>query len=124
MEDPKEKKRLVALSSCEAEYVAITLAMQEANFLRQLYSDMTDCERDTIILHVDNKGAIALSKNPVYHQRSKHIDIKFHFIRSEMEDKIVDLTYVPSNQNIADLFTKPASRSKLNDFSVIRRVPV
>ena len=83
-----QKQRVVALSSCEAEYVAITRAMQEANVLRQLYSDMTNSERDTVILHVDNKGVIALSRNPVQHQRFKHIDIKFHFIRSEIEELI------------------------------------
>lgn len=98
--------------------------MQEANFLRQLYSDMTDCDRNTVTLHVDNKGAIALSKNPVNHQRSKHIDIKFHFIRSEIENKIVNLIYVPSDQNIADLFTKPVSKRKLDYFSIIKGVPV
>ena len=114
----------MALSSCEAEYVAITLAMQEAKFLRQLYSDMTNNERDTVLLHVDNKGAIALSRNPVHHQRSKHIDIKFHFIRSEIEDKVIELSYVSSEQNIADLFTKPVSKRKLNYFSVIRGITV
>lgn len=98
--------------------------MQETNFLRQLYSDMTNCDRNTVTLYVDNKGAIALSKNPVNHQRSKHIDIKFHFIRSEIENKIVNLIYVPSDQNIADIFTKPVSKRTLDYFSFIKGVPV
>merc|ERR1712212_1155612 len=117
-----KKQRIVALSTCEAEYMAMTYAMQEANFLRQLYSDITGCDRDTVHLHVDNKGAIALAKNPVHHQRSKHIDIRYHFIRSEVEKKIVNLVYVPSNDNIADIFTKPVSKNKLIKFSVIRGV--
>ena len=115
-----KKQRVVALSTCEAEYMAMTRAMQEANFLRQLYSDMTGCDRDTVLLHVDNKGAIELARNPVHHQRSKHIDIKYHFIRSEVEIRIVDLLYVPSDNNVADIFTKPVSKKRLNNFDVVR----
>ena len=72
-----QKQRIVALSSCEAEYVSLTSAVQEGNFLRQLYADMNNCDKTTVILNVENQGAIALAKNPVYHQRSKHIDIHY-----------------------------------------------
>lgn len=65
--------------------MAITCAMQEANFLRQFYSYIINCDRSTVTLHVDNMGAVALAKNPVHHQRSKHIDIKYHYIRSQVE---------------------------------------
>ncbi|XP_066954374.1 uncharacterized protein [Macrobrachium rosenbergii] len=92
-----KKQKVVSLSTYEAEYVVITNAMQEGNFFRQLYADMINCNGETIILNVDNKVAIALAKNPVHHQRSKHIDIKNHFLRSQIESKIVDLVYVPSN---------------------------
>ncbi len=115
-----KKQKVIALSTCEAEYVAMTCAMQEANFLRQLYSDMTNSKKDSVILHVDNKSAIALAKNPIHHQRTKHIDIKYHFIRSQVEGMIVNLLYVPSDENIADIFTKPVSKQKLIKFSLIR----
>ena len=65
---------------------------------------------------MDNQGAIALAKNPVYHQRSKHIDIRYHFIRSEVQEGVVNLSYVQSERNIADLFTKPVSKVKLKLF--------
>jgi hypothetical protein len=117
-----KKQNVVALSSCEAEYMALTAAMQEANFLRQLFADMQDCTRESVTLFADNQGAIALAKNPVHHQRSKHIDIKYHFIRQQVEDGSVDLQYVPSIDNIADLFTKPLSKMKLDSFSIIRGV--
>ena len=84
-----KKQKVVALSSCEDEYMAMTCAMQGANFLRQLFFDMTNCDRDIVTLHVDNMGAIALAKNPVHRQRSKHIDIRHHFIRSEVRNEIV-----------------------------------
>ena len=70
----------------------------------------------SVDIHVDNQGAIALAKNPVYHQRSKHIDIKYHFIRSEVQEGVVSLSYVQSERNTADLFTKPVSKVKLKLF--------
>ena len=115
-----KKQRVVALSTCEAEYMSITYAMQEANFIRNLYSDLTGCDKEYVTLFVDNQSAIALAENPVHHQRSKHIDVRYHFIRSEVEAGIVKLMYVSSESNIADLFTKPFSKSKLEKFKVIR----
>lgn len=69
------KQRLCALFTRKAEYIAMTYAIQEDNFFRQLFSDMTGCEKDTATFNMDNQEAIALAKNQVHHQRSKHIDI-------------------------------------------------
>ena len=115
-----KKQRVVALSTCEADYMSITYAIQEEKFLRSLYSDMTGNEKDSVALYVDNQGAIALAENPVHHERSKHIDVRYHFIRSEVDAGIVKLLYVPSEENIADLFTKPLSKNKMEKFKVIR----
>ena len=115
-----KKQRVVALSTCEAEYVAISYAVQECNFLSQLYADVTGFQRDTVILYVDNQGAIALAKNPVYHQKSKHIDIKYHFVRSQVENENVKLVYVPSDENVADMFTKPLPKGKMLKFHVVK----
>ena len=68
------KQQTVALSTCEAEYMALIAATQEAKFLRQLLADMQGSDAECVCLYVDNQGAIALAKNPVQHQRSKHID--------------------------------------------------
>ena len=114
------KQRIVALSSTEAEYVAVTDAMKEGNYLRQLLADMTGSKKQAIRLHADNQGAIALSKNAVHHKRTKHIDIRYHFIRYEVDNKIVYLVYVPTGKNTADMFTKPLPLSKLAEFSSIR----
>ena len=114
------KQNIVALSSCEAEYVALTSAFKEARFLRQLFSDINGREIQSVKLFGDNQGAIALAKNPVHHQRSKHIDIRYHFIRFDVEEGIVNLEYVPSDKNYADLFTKPLSSIKFIDFALIR----
>jgi hypothetical protein len=60
-----------------------------------------------------------LAKNPIHHQRSKHIDIRYHFIREEVKEDRVSLEYVPTMENIADIFTKPASKENLEKFKEI-----
>ena len=117
-----KKQQTVALSTCEAEYMALAAATQEAKFLRQLLADMQCCEVKPAHIHVDNQGAIALAKNPVYHQRSKHIDIKYHFVRLEIQLGVLFLSYIPSEENIADLFTKPVSKARLNLFFHVKDI--
>ena len=98
----------------------IAAASQEAKFLMQLLSDMTGrTPEGSYTLHCDNQGAIALAKKPVQHQRSKHIDIKYHYIRSEIQAGSLNLVYVPTEQNIADVFTKPVTRARLQAFTQI-----
>ena len=80
-----KKQQSVALSTCEAEYMALAASVQESKFLRQLLADMQGCDVKCVNIHVDNQGAILLAKNPVYHQRSKHIDIKKHFLRDAVQ---------------------------------------
>ena len=110
------KQPTVALSTCEAEYMALSAATQEAKFLTQLLVDMTDSESKCVLLYVDNQGAISLAKNPVHHQRSKHIDIRYHYVRLEVQRGSVQFVYVTSEENVADIFTKPVSRARLNKF--------
>ena len=113
-----KKQSTVALSTCEAEYIALTYAVQEANFLGQLLSDMLCVDVKAVHLYVDNQGAIELTKNLVYHQRTKHIDIKYHFISSKVDEKSIILHYIPTVENVADMFTKPVSKAKLRSFNV------
>ena len=75
------KQKVVALSTCEAEYVAAGTAACQAMWLRQLLGELTGVEAHPPALMVDNQPTIALAKNPVLHDRSKHIDVKFHFLR-------------------------------------------
>ena len=111
------KQPTVALSTCEAEYMALTDAVQEAKFLKQLCVDLGIVQVSfSVILNVDNQGAINLARNPMYHKRSKHIDVKYHFIRSEVSRGTVKLVYIPTNENVADIFTKPVSKVKLDTF--------
>ena len=113
-----KKKPTVALSSCEAEYVALTFCIQEAKFLKQLLSDL-EFKNVQIDVGVDNQGALLLARNPVFHERSKHIDIKYHFIREEIQKGNVNLFYVHTTNNWSDIFTKPVTPNKLISFSYV-----
>jgi hypothetical protein len=75
-----QKQKVVALSSCEAEYIAGAAAACQAMWLKRLIGDVLGVKISTPKLKMDNQSAIELSKNPVFHDRSKHIDVKFHFI--------------------------------------------
>ena len=113
-----KKQKTVALSTCEAEYMSLAAATQEAKFLTQLLSSMCETrEFETYVLHCDNQGAIALAKNPVQHQRTKHVDIKYHFVRFEVQNGTMKLLYTPTEENPADVFTKAITRVKFQKFS-------
>ena len=67
-------------------------------------------------MNCDNQGTIALAKNPIKQQRTKHVDIKYHFIRDEILKGAVSMSYIPTEDNLADIFTKPLSSIKLRKF--------
>ena len=112
------KQPTVALSTCEAEYIAMSFAIQESKHLNHLLSELMGADEMTVDLHVDNKGAIDLAKNPINHQRSKHIDIRYHYIRSQIQSGRIKLHYIPTSENIADIFTKPATKKNLMRFKL------
>jgi hypothetical protein len=108
-----QKQRTVALSSAEAEYVAQSVSVQEVMWLRSMMKELSETQdNETLIVHSDSQSAINLAKNPVLHGRSKHIDIRFHFIRNAINEGIVKLKYVPTNDNPADILTKAVDRIK------------
>ena len=111
------KQETFALSTCKAEYVALANVVQEAKFLRQLCLDMKVSTSDgNVVIQIDNQAAMNIARNYVHHQRSKHIDIKYQFIRTEIQVGTVSLVYVPAEENIADVFTKPVRKGKLERF--------
>lgn len=96
----------MALSSTEAEYMALTSVVKEAVYLKQLLREMKIECPDTIVIHGDNLSAMNLVKNPVHHSRSKHIDIKFHYVRDVYRGGEIELKYCSSSNMIADILTK------------------
>ncbi|KAH9684680.1 DNA (cytosine-5)-methyltransferase [Citrus sinensis] len=98
---------VVALSTTEAEYIALTEVVKEAIWLRGLVSELR-FKQEVVIVGCDSLSAIQLSKNPKYHVRTKHIDVRMHFIRDEISKEVVNVVKVPSEVNPADMLTKPS----------------
>lgn len=111
-----KKQATVALSSTEAEYMAMSNASKEAIYLKRLLDEIGIRYCDSILLNIDNQGAIKLAMNPVYHNRTKHIDIKYHHIREVVRNKEVTLNYCPTTEMIADILTKNLPKSKHLNF--------
>ena len=107
-----KKQPVVALSTTEAEYVALSAAIQEVVWLNRLLSDIKAMPQMPVVIKEDNQGTIAVARNPISHNRTKHIDIKFHYVREALEDGIIDLIYCPTEQMAADILTKPLTRQR------------
>lgn len=103
----------VALSSTEAEYMALSAGVQEALYLRQLLEDLGYQQSAATVIHEDNQGCIALADNPIHHKRTKHIDIRYHFVRERIESEEIKVSYVPTEHQLADLLTKALPRDRM-----------
>ncbi len=108
------KQDTVADSTCESEYLAASEASKEAIWLRELISDLgvVPSISEPIEIFCDNTGAVALTKEPKDHGKSKHIDRKYHFVRNKVEEGHVLVSRVSSEENLADPFTKALPRPK------------
>jgi hypothetical protein len=105
-------QKTVARSSVEAEYMALSAAAQEAVYLRTLIEELGFKVQLPMTIFQDNQGSIFLAEGKGNHGRTKHIDIRHHFIRDLVEEKVIQVTYIPSNRNVADIFTKPLDQLK------------
>jgi hypothetical protein len=106
------KQKSVALSSAEAEYMAASLAACEAIWLRKATHGFVWPGVGATVIHCDNQSCIKLSENPVFHDKSKHIEIRFHFIRDCVQKGTVKLQYVPTGEQVADILTKALMKGK------------
>jgi hypothetical protein len=93
------------LSTTESEYVELSAAAQEAVHLRRQLADMGAAQPAATIIHEDNLGALFLAGNLVLHQRTKHMDIKVHYLRELVAAKTIDVAYIPIADQLADIFT-------------------
>ena len=118
-----KKQTVVTKSSTQSEYRALATGASEITWLKSLFLEMRVCcvERPTI--WCDNMSATKLAKNLVFHSRTKHVEIDVHFIRDKVLAGDLNICYVPNEEQIADILTKPLSfpqfnylRAKLNDF--------
>ncbi|KAI0523320.1 hypothetical protein KFK09_005715 [Dendrobium nobile] len=107
-----KKQVTVAKSSTEAEYRALSAATSDVIWLRRLVEELDLPQHSPTTIHCDNTSAIALARNPVFHARTKHIEIDYQFIRQHIKNGAISLTHIPSEDQIADILTK--------SFSVVR----
>ncbi|GKE32826.1 hypothetical protein Tco_1452148 [Tanacetum coccineum] len=108
-----KKQTALAISTTEAEYVSAGKACQQALWMKQALVDYEVKLNDVIVL-CDNKGNIDLSKNPILHSRTKHIEIRHHFLRDNIQKGNISIEKVASEDNIADILTKPLKREPFN----------
>ena len=100
----------------EAEYMSLAEAVKEAIWLKTLIKEL-GYEQRSVKIYEDNQSCIALAKHPERHSRAKHIDIKYHFVRELVEDKQIEMVYIPTKEKLGDMFRKPIPR---NQFESLR----
>ena len=105
-------QKIVSLSTTEAEYVAVTEASKEMIWLQGFLEELGK-KQENNILYCDSQSAIHLAKNPSFHSRTKHIQVRYHFIRLILEDKILKLEKISGAQNLADMLMKAVTTDKL-----------
>ena len=106
---------IVALRTTEAEYIAFAEAEKEAVWLRRFLSKLEETQQAPTEIRGDNQGSLALTNTTKYHARSKHIDIKYHKNRDLVEHGEITVRYVSTQDQLADVFTKPLPRPRFQE---------
>ena len=106
-----KEQNFVSLSAVEVEYIAAGSCYSQLLWMKKVLTDY-EISQDTMVVYCNNSSVIDISKNPVQHSKTKHIEIMYHFIRDLVERNIVCLEYIPTERQNADIFTKPLDRSK------------
>ena len=114
-----KKQPVVTLSTTEAEFIAAASSACQVVWLRRILKSLSHVQSRPTVLYCDSVSAIKLSKNPVMQGRSKHIDVRFHFLRDLVKDEVVELVHCSSQEQIADSMTKPL---KFETFSKLREL--
>ncbi|KAH7372564.1 hypothetical protein KP509_17G010200 [Ceratopteris richardii] len=110
-----KKQPTVALSSMEAEYRGLAFATCEAMWIKKLLDDL-GVQVGTISIYGDNMSSIYLASNPMFHARSKHIEVHYHYVREKVLSKDVEIKFIRTKEQVADIFTKFLDASKLKGF--------
>jgi hypothetical protein len=108
-----KRQGAISLSSCEAEYYASSQAAMEVAWQRSFLEEIGMQQEEAITIGSDSQSALNLIGNPVYHEKSKHIGIRFHYVREQVSQKLVEFVYVPTEFQVADSLTKAVPREKL-----------
>lgn len=107
-----KRQHSVATSSTEAEYMALFEGAREACWLKSVLTNIKLELLEPIIIYEDNNGCISIANNPTDHKRTKHIDIKYHFTREKIQEKLITLKYLSTGEQLADILTKQLAAVK------------
>ncbi|XP_074299785.1 secreted RxLR effector protein 161-like [Silene latifolia] len=110
-----KNQEVVAQSTAEAEYVAASAAVNQAKWMRKIFADLGYNQNEATDILVDNKSARAISKNPVCFTKTKHMKIKFYAVRDAQQEKEVKLIYCPTEDQLADIFTKALPKPRFEN---------
>ena len=106
------KQNTIALSTAEAEYVSASEATAQAIWLRFVLDDFGEMQAEATPLFCDNMSAISMAKNPVFHQRKRHINRKYYFIREALQEGVINVKFYRNEEQLADIFTKVLPKDK------------
>ncbi|RVW79069.1 Retrovirus-related Pol polyprotein from transposon RE1 [Vitis vinifera] len=112
-----KKQSVVARSSAEAEYRALAQGICEGIWIKRVLSELGQTSSSPILMMCDNQAAISIAKNPVHHDRTKHVEIDRHFITEKVTSETVKLNYVPTKHQTADILTKALPRPNFEDLT-------
>ena len=101
-----KKQNVVARSSAEAEFRAMAHGICEIMWIRRLLEELKALRSSTMKLYYDNKAAISIAYNPILHDRTKHVEVAKHFNKEKIDNGLVCMTYIPTKEQVADIFTK------------------
>jgi hypothetical protein len=121
------KQSSIALSTAEVKYIAACSASCEAIWLRKLLTGLFDLEMEATTILCDNQSCIKMTENPIFHDRSKHIEILYHYIRDMVQRGALKLLCISTDEQVANVLTKPLSRVKFEHFrdklGIVRKDP-
>jgi hypothetical protein len=113
---------IIAQSTTEAEYMAINSAFKEAVYIKQLLTELGYYIQERFPVYTDNNGALLLANNSQFHERTKHIAVKYHYVRDLINQGEIDLIYIKGSKQKADGFTKPLDKPKFIEFIRLLRL--
>ena len=102
----------MAFNTAEAQYIATSDVDKKLNWIHKLLASLFGEMLETTIIHCDNRSCVKLSENPVYHNKLKHIKMRYHYLRDMVQNSAIRLQYIPTDEQIADVFTKRLSTTK------------
>ncbi|CAA0823425.1 cysteine-rich RLK (RECEPTOR-like protein kinase) 8 [Striga hermonthica] len=111
-----KRQPTVSLSTAEAEYRAAAMAAQETIWLMQLLKDLHQPFSYAVELYCDNQSSIRIAENPVYHERTKHVEVHYHFVREKVLTEEIEMKHVGTEDQVADVFTKGLNSSNFEEF--------